>query len=164
MTQGPNVSLGPTKSPSCRSLFRQSKIRRWRTAIAHFHDWHLSHDDTRICNSRHDIDRGREGSQLIRGWVVRLTRSRRLMNRRPVLDDPASTELPAPAAMRPRGRPTSRPLAQQLGQISVKRSSRMLSCSILFVRASRSGSAWSTSFSLSWFTCIGWRWVMRACA
>jgi hypothetical protein len=62
MTQGPNVSLGSTKSPSCRSLFRQSKIRRWRSAIAHFHDWHLSHENTRICNSRHDTSTGGAGA------------------------------------------------------------------------------------------------------
>jgi hypothetical protein len=55
IAQGPNVSPEPTKSPSCRSLFRESKIRsRWRSATARFHDRHLSHDNTRICNSRHD--------------------------------------------------------------------------------------------------------------
>ena len=96
MTQGPNVSLGPTKSPSCRSLFRQSKIRRWRSAIAHFHDWHLSHENTRICNSRHDTSTGRRS----RGW--RSTRS---------LADPSTPEITSPAAMRQRGRPTSRPIS-----------------------------------------------------
>jgi hypothetical protein len=66
MAHGPNVSPGPTKSPSCRSLFRQSKIRsRWGSAIARFHGGHLSYDNTCIRNSRHDTSTTGERSQFV---------------------------------------------------------------------------------------------------
>src|ERR1700733_538932 len=57
----------------------------------------------------------------------------------------------------------SSPLAQQLGQISIKRSSHMLSCSILLVRVSTCGRPWSTSIGSSRLTCVGCQWPVRAC-